>query len=197
MKKELLQEMVNADMSVSEIAKKVGITKTPVRYWLKKHGLKTACQSGQTNKRWTDDDMKNALASSVTIADALRVLGLTLSNGNYLTVRRFIRKESIDVSHMMGKAHGSRNTCKIPLNAILVEDSTYDRGHLKRRLIDGRVLVEECALCRQGAEWNGEHLVMVLDHINGVSDDNRIDNLRLLCPNCNSQQPTFSRGASR
>jgi 5-methylcytosine-specific restriction endonuclease McrA len=47
-------------------------------------------------------------------------------------------------------------------------------------------------LCGQQPMWNGKQLVLILDHINGINNDNRLENLRLLCPNCNSQTPTFA-----
>jgi hypothetical protein len=63
---------------------------------------------------------------------------------------------------------------------------------LKKRLIRAGLLVNCCSVCGLRPEWQGQLLVMILDHINGDRSDNRIENLRLLCPNCNSQQPTFA-----
>lgn len=89
------------------------------------------------------------------------------------------------------QAKGPRREPK-PLSEILVEDSTYARIHLKRRLIEEKILPYICALCDQEPEWQGQKLVLVLDHINGINNDNRRENLRFLCPNCNSQTSTFS-----
>jgi len=74
----------------------------------------------------------------------------------------------------------------------LCEGSTRQRGVLKYYLLKQGLLPNTCALCPQGPEWNGKPLVLVLDHINGVNNDNRLENLRLLCPNCNSQTDTFA-----
>lgn len=80
---------------------------------------------------------------------------------------------------------------KFPLAQVLVEHSTYTRNSLKKRLIDDKILPYLCAGCGCEPEWMGKPLVLILDHINGVNDDNRIENLRFVCPNCNSQLPTF------
>jgi hypothetical protein len=73
-----------------------------------------------------------------------------------------------------------------------------NRTRVKRRLVAAGILMNECAECGMGPTWHGRPLVLILDHINGVPDDYRRDNLRLLCPNCNSQQPTFAgRNARR
>lgn len=80
----------------------------------------------------------------------------------------------------------------INLKEILIENSTYFcTNHLKKRLIKEEVLEYKCSICSL-KEWNNKELVLQLDHINGVSNDNRIENLRLLCPNCHSQTDTYA-----
>lgn len=71
-------------------------------------------------------------------------------------------------------------------------EDLINRGNVKNRVIKEGWIINECALCGQQPEWQGKKLVMVLDHINGKNKDNRLENLRLLCPNCNSQTETFS-----
>ena len=58
----------------------------------------------------------------------------------------------------------------------------------KLKLIESGKLKNECAICGQGPEWMNKELILILDYINGIPSDNRLKNLRLLCPNCNSQQ---------
>lgn len=79
----------------------------------------------------------------------------------------------------------------IPIDLLLVENCKYSRRAVKNKLIKEKLISNSCSICGLGPIWNGDVLVMVLDHINGVNNDNRLENLRLLCPNCNSQTPTF------
>jgi hypothetical protein len=71
-----------------------------------------------------------------------------------------------------------------PLDEILVEHSTFSRSNLKQRLYEEHLKEPCCELCGQGETWRGRHMGMILDHINGVRDDNRLENLRIVCPNC-------------
>lgn len=80
---------------------------------------------------------------------------------------------------------------KIPLKDILVENSTYQSTKLKKRLVDEGIKKDCCEICGQGNTWNDKLLVLQLDHINGIHTDNRLENLRIVCPNCHTQTDTF------
>lgn len=147
-------------------------------------------------KRYTEEELINAIKNNHTIADALREIGLSLSAGNYNTIHRKVKKYNLNTEHWHDgrcwKSTGRKHPLKIPTEKILVEDSTYNTTHLKKRLIEENLIEEICDDCDQLPDWRGKRLVLILDHINGVNDDHRIENLRLLCPNCNSQTETFS-----
>lgn len=147
-------------------------------------------------RTWTDQQLKAAIETSISISDTLRKIGLAVRPGNFQTVKKYITKLELDTSHFLGQGHGrSIPPQKRSLKEILVEDSTYAKSStVKKRLIKEGLLVEQCALCSLKGTWNERPLVLVLDHVNGHRTDYRIENLRLLCPNCNSQQPTFCRG---
>jgi hypothetical protein len=80
----------------------------------------------------------------------------------------------------------------LSLDKVLVEKSTYNRWYLKKRLVAEGLLVYECEKCHNKGSWLGESLSLQLEHKNGINDDNRINNLCFLCPNCHSQTDTFS-----
>jgi hypothetical protein len=80
---------------------------------------------------------------------------------------------------------------KYPLEGVLVENSTYARHNLKKRIIDNNLIEYRCACCGIEAVWNGKPMPLILDHINGINNDNRLDNLRFVCSNCDSQLPTY------
>jgi hypothetical protein len=105
---------------------------------------------------------------------------------NHRTLKKWAAIWEISVDHFdpdEARRRGARITAQ-PLSEILVEHSTYHRGHLKERLYATGVKSRICELCGQDDVWNGSPMSLILDHINGVADDNRLENLRIVCPNC-------------
>jgi len=141
--------------------------------------------------KYTREMLEPIVAKSECIRDVLRHLGICSTGGSSSFIRDKIDELEIDRSHFMGKKINGRTSLAYDLSELLVENSNYNRTHLKNRLLKEGILKNKCSICDL-EEWQGKPLVMVLDHVNGVNNDNRIENLRMLCPNCNSQQPTFA-----
>lgn len=78
-----------------------------------------------------------------------------------------------------------------PLELYLVRGRRTNRTHLKGRLLSAGLKDNRCEECGL-TSWRGVPLSMALHHVNGNGDDNRLENLRLLCPNCHAQTPNFS-----
>ena len=75
---------------------------------------------------------------------------------------------------------------------VFCEGSSYARHRLKNRIYKQKLLdTTKCDICDISNIWNGKEMTLILDHINGVNNDNRIENLRLVCSNCDSQLPTY------
>ena len=81
---------------------------------------------------------------------------------------------------------------KIDLESVLTVNSSYARHALKRRLVEEGMLDYRCQICSNDGMWNGQKLSLQLDHVNGVFNDNRLENLRFLCPNCHSQTDSYA-----
>lgn len=149
-------------------------------------------------KKYTDNDLIDAVRSSISIRQVLQKLGKSLQGGgSYKQIQLDIARLYLDVSHFLGKGYlkgKSHNfSKKMELEKILVENSPYIcNSSLKKRLLRENKLENICQICRMQPEWNKKELVLVFDHINGNNRDNRLENLRLVCPNCNSQLSTFS-----
>ena len=145
-------------------------------------------------RRWTDEALRDTVARTLSMAETLRQLGLVPIGGNYRTVWLAIRRLGLSTAHWTGRGWRKGRTAPVrqavPLAQVLVRDSAYDRQALKRRLLLTGLLVYRCDTCGI-YEWHGASLSLDLDHINGDDTDNRIENLRLLCPNCHSPTPTY------
>lgn len=144
-----------------------------------------------------ESQLRELVVNASTFSEVLIALNLRTEGGNVKTLRKILDELKISYSHIKtgrdsNKGRSVLNKTGKPLQEHLTENSSISRTNLKKRLIRENVLNNHCSECGLASEWNGKKLVLVLDHINGIHNDNRINNLRLLCPNCNSQTDTFA-----
>lgn len=142
--------------------------------------------------RLSRKEFKKLAQDHNSIRSMLVAIGLTPAGHRYTTVKARMKEEGIDYDAFKKRMEETKPRKQgTDLRLVMVKDSTYPRSKLKPRLIREGVMEYLCQICGQGPEWKGHELVLVLDHINGVNNDHRKKNLRFLCPNCNSQTPTF------
>ena len=143
----------------------------------------------------TDEDFLKAIAESTSVDGVFRYFGLINSGANRGAWNDKIKKLQPDTSHFTGQGHLKGKTHSwsnpIPIEEVLVENSNYNRYNLKKRLLKLGLLLNQCSVCSLGSIWNGIPLALHIDHINGIHNDNRIENLRMICPNCHSQTETY------
>lgn len=186
MKKKLLKDYCDQGLSAYDIARRENKSQTTIVYWLKKHELKT-----NPNWYWKEEELRAAIKSSSSIHSCLLLMGKNTSSGSYNSFRRNVLKYGIDVSHLDGRKSPKR---RITNFALFINDSTVSRSVVKKRLISDKIISYKCFKCGNDGYWNNVKLVLVLDHENGIRNDHRIENLRFVCPNCNSQLPTHCVG---
>jgi len=143
---------------------------------------------------FTEEQVRAAVPNARCYSDVLRAIGLRVAGGNFATIKKYIDEIwRIPTDHFDPRAASSvglRRRQPVALREVLVLDSSYNRGDLKRRLYAEGLKARVCELCAQTEEWNGRRMSLILDHVNGDARDNRLENLRIVCPNCNATLET-------
>lgn len=135
---------------------------------------------------YTEAEAREAIAASLSWAESLRRLDLCPTGGAWRVLKKYARVWQISTEHFDAGAARRQNLTRTQkaLSEVLVEGSTYSRSNVKRRLVIEGLKELRCELCGQGEIWHGHPMSLILDHINGVRDDHRLENLRFVCPNC-------------
>jgi hypothetical protein len=142
--------------------------------------------------RYTEQQAREAVAASKSYAEALRRLDMCAHGGAWKVLKKWVAIWDIPTEHFdpyarMAEVGRRRRT---PLEEILVEGRPFQTAHLKERLYREGYKERACEICGQGELWQGRRMSLILDHINGVRDDNRLENLRIVCANCNATLDT-------
>ena len=145
----------------------------------------------------TDAEFIDAVKSSNSIREALIKLNLKAAGGNYECFHKRVKELNISIDHFTdpkvwnkGKKFGPKRSLEQYLNGVPIQSHK-----LKLRLISEGVKEHKCEECGI-TQWRGQPTPIELDHINGNHQDNRLENLRLLCPNCHAQTDTY-RGRNK
>lgn len=145
------------------------------------------------SKYWSIDEFREVVKGSKTIREVLQHFGLPKNQGYYnREFHKTVDEFHIDISHIVENVKTQSFRKRIPLDELFVKGDQRNTQSLKKRLIKEGLAKDECSECGQLPLWNNKPLVLQLDHINGDNTDNRIENLRILCPHCHSQTETWS-----
>ena len=137
---------------------------------------------------FSNEEFKNIVAESKSMAEISEKLGYAAKSGsNYTRIRKRIDELQLSTEHF---SLGNKRLVKRNVENIFIENSTADQKTLRKWYYDGQYTDYKCSICGQEPIWNGKPLVLILDHINGHNKDDRLENLRWVCPNCNQQLPT-------
>lgn len=140
------------------------------------------------------ENLKKIVEICKTYKDVISCLGLNINGTNYKKVKKLIKENELSTEHFLNHSDYMKNYFrhgKIPIDEILIKDSQYqNRSAIKKRLVNEGYKEYKCVMCDNEGQWNGKKISLILDHINGVNNDNRLENLRFLCPNCNATLDT-------
>jgi hypothetical protein len=204
--KDKLIELVNKSTTLKEILLELDILPIESNYktlkkYLQKYNINYLHISSNKNRKahtyanYDETNLKKIISESLTFQEVFIKLGLSI-HGNYNTLHNYINKYNIDISHFKANEIIIRklqafNT--IPIENILIENSKYvSTNTLKKRLYKEGLKEHKCELCGQDEIWQGKHMSLILDHIDGVPNNNKIENLQIVCPNCNATLSTFA-----
>lgn len=145
-------------------------------------------------RTWTENQLRTAASQVFSIRQLLTKLGLREAGGNYKQIKHYLQLYGIDTVHFRGRAWNKGLTgCgqpSISLEKILIKGSHFQSFKLKKRLFQAGLKLPVCELCGWSEKAKDGRIPVELDHINGQPTDNRLENLRVLCPNCHSLQAT-------
>lgn len=152
------------------------------------------------SKSWSDEELITAVKASFSLRAVIINLRLIPAGGNYVQVAKRIDELQLDTAHFTGKGWnvGLQFNPKPPekLDTILVKGRRFQSNGLKKRLFNAGLKERKCELCGWCEVSVDGRIPVELDHINGDHSDNRLENLRILCPNCHSLQTTH-RGLNK
>ena len=136
----------------------------------------------------SEEEFRNCVRESRSWKETIRRLGW--NEGTFRRVKYMAQKLNVDTTHFTGLAWAKDTIVKTSEPEIFVENATRKTSHIREYILRRNIIEYKCSECKLN-KWNGKILSLELDHINGINNDHRLENLRWLCPNCHSLTPTW------
>ncbi|MFG2609720.1 HNH endonuclease signature motif containing protein [Streptomyces anulatus] len=203
--RERLAEVAASSRTLSEALTKLGVDpKSPTRRYvrdrMRKMGIATQ-HFEREGARWTKEALQTAVASSTTMCEVLRRLGVEVVGGQHTHISRRVKALGIDTSHFSAPVRSRDVRRRRPEDLLADQSQSLERripGERLKRAMIALGAPERCSLCGTGRMWRDRPLPLEVDHIDGNWRNNRPQNLQLLCPNCHSTTDTYrGRGKGR
>jgi hypothetical protein len=142
-----------------------------------------------TTKKYTKEYLTKIVKECTCMWDVVEKVGISKNAGSHRYISSYIKEYKISTSHFT-KTYKTKSSNS--LEDYLVDNKflTINGNNLKGKLFEAKLLENECCLCGQGEIWNGKKISLILDHIDGNRTNNKIENLRIVCPNCNATLDT-------
>lgn len=214
---EMFKEVIKTSKTWAEASKRMGYnSKNPYKYFQRKckeYDIEYKHLLKRNNHKFSEKELKKLITkekieNSSSVRDLIKNLGFGKDVDKNGTLNRKVKNilEDFDTSHFTGHSWNKGKTkynnkslkqqsekASFKFEEIFCKDSKYCGGGINiiKKLLEQKILDYECSKCNVKGEWEGQFLRLQLDHINGINNDNRIENLRLLCPNCHSQTETY------
>lgn len=142
--------------------------------------------------KYTEQELKDAIASSSSTREALSKLGVKPAGGNYDVFRKAVKYFNLDTSHFEGQSWSKDKKIgpRRSLKKYLSNEYSIQSNKLRIRLLHEGIFDHICQICNS-TKWNDQPIPLELDHINGDNKDNSLSNIRLICPNCHAQTSNY------